>query len=96
MPLALSVCTLLSLAACMASREPQAPASEAGACDAAKADHYIGENLSGYLQRQAQADSGAADVRVLRPDDAATLDINPRRLNIHVDPGQVIIKLSCG
>jgi hypothetical protein len=52
-----------------------------------RADHLIGENYSGYVERQALAESGATDIRVLKPDDAATMDFNPRRLNLHVDPG---------
>ncbi len=85
------------LAACSASREPQATDTAAsGRCDAGKAEHLIGENLSGYVERQAQAESGATDTRVLKPGDAATMDFNPRRLNIHVDPGGVIIKVACG
>lgn len=48
------------------------------------------------MERQAAAESGAQETRVLKPGDAATMDFNPRRLNIHVDPGGVIIKLACG
>ncbi len=100
-PAALSLLALLGvavvLAACSASRDPQAADTAAsGRCDASRAEHLIGENLSGYVERQAQAESGATDTRVLKPGDAATMDFNPRRLNIHVDPGEIIIKLSCG
>ncbi|MBV8623599.1 MAG: peptidase inhibitor [Herbaspirillum sp.] len=85
------------LAACSASREPQATETAAsGRCDAARVEHLIGEDLSGYVERQAQAESGAADIRVLKPGDAATMDFNLRRLNIHVDPSGVIIKVACG
>nr|WP_231395085.1 MULTISPECIES: I78 family peptidase inhibitor [unclassified Herbaspirillum] len=84
------------LAACSASRESADAPSGPGLCDASRADHLIGENLSGYLERQAQAESGAADVRVLKPDDVATMEFNPRRLNLYIDPGKVIIKVACG
>jgi len=93
------------LAACSASREPQATAATAATdpadaaasqCDAGKVQRWIGEDLSGYVERQAAAESGAQETRVLKPGDAATMDFNPRRLNIHVDPGGVIIKLACG
>ncbi|AON54230.1 I78 family peptidase inhibitor [Herbaspirillum seropedicae] len=90
------------LAACSASREPQATAAADPAdaapsqCDAGKVQRWIGEDLSGYVERQAAAESGAQETRVLKPGDAATMDFNPRRLNIHVDPGGVIIKLACG
>ncbi|KAF1041816.1 MAG: hypothetical protein GAK35_03078 [Herbaspirillum frisingense] len=89
--------TAAILAACSASREPKtADAGGEGKCDATKVDYLIGENVSGYIERKAMAESGAADVRVLKPDDMATMDFNPKRLNIHTDPGKVIIKLACG
>ncbi len=94
------------LAACSASREPQAVAAAgsvaapadaaAGQCDDSKVQRWLGENLSGYVERQAAAASDAQETRVLKPGDAATMDFNPRRLNLHVDPGGVIIKLACG
>nr|WP_274620193.1 I78 family peptidase inhibitor [Herbaspirillum sp. C7C2] len=84
------------MAACSASRESADAAAGPGQCDASRADHLIGENLSGYLERQAQAESGAAEVRVLKPDDVVTMEFNPRRLNLYIDPGKVIIKVACG
>jgi len=84
------------LVACSASRETPVADATAGQCDASRADHLIGENYSGYVERQALAESGATEIRVLKPDDAATMDFNPRRLNLHVDPGLVIIKVACG
>ncbi|TWC64090.1 I78 family peptidase inhibitor [Herbaspirillum sp. SJZ099] len=85
------------LAACSASQEPKPHDADSSAgCDAAKVDYLIGQNVSGYIERQAMQESGASDVRVLRPGDAATMDFNPARLNIHTDPGKVIIKLACG
>lgn len=84
------------LVACSASRDTPVTGTSAGQCDASRADHLIGENYSGYVERQALAESGATEIRVLKPDDAATLDFNPRRLNLQVDPGMVIIKVACG
>ena len=84
------------LVACSASRETPVADATAGQCDASRADHLIGENYSGYVERQALAESGATEIRVLKPDDATTMDFNPRRLNLHVDPGLVIIKVACG
>ena len=84
------------LVACSASRDTPVANATAGQCDASRADHLIGENYSGYIERQALAESGATDIRVLKPDAAATMDFNPRRLNLHVDPGLVIIKVACG
>ncbi|BEV14988.1 I78 family peptidase inhibitor [Herbaspirillum sp. DW155] len=84
------------LIACSASRETPGAQAGGGQCDASRADHLIGENYSGYIERQALAESGATDIRVLKPGDAATMDFNPRRLNLHVDPGLVIIQVACG
>ncbi|WDZ97834.1 I78 family peptidase inhibitor [Herbaspirillum sp. WKF16] len=84
------------LAACSAAREPGQAGAAPGDCDASRVDHLIGENVSGYIERLAMRESGAQDVRVLKPDSIATMDFNARRLNIHTDPGKVIIKLSCG
>lgn len=84
------------LAACSAAREPGSAQAAAAGCDASKVDHLIGENLSGYIERMATQESGAQEVRVLQPDSVATMDFNPKRLNIHIDPGKVIIKLACG
>ncbi|MFJ3045205.1 I78 family peptidase inhibitor [Herbaspirillum chlorophenolicum] len=85
------------LAACSASQEPQPHDTSGSAdCDAAKIDYLIGQNVSGYIERKAMQESGASDVRTLRPDDAATMDFNPKRLNIYTDPDKVIIKLACG
>jgi len=87
------------LAACSAARDTRsadADANAAAGCDASKVDYLIGENVSGYIERKAMKESGAEDVRVLKPDSVVTMDFNARRLNIHTDPGKVIIKLACG
>lgn len=52
----------------------------------------LGETSSNALARQ----SGAEQVRVLRPGEAATLDHRPGRLNIHLNDNDVIEELSCG
>lgn len=85
------------LAACNTSQEtpPHEVESSAG-CDAAKVDYLIGQNVSGYIERKAMQESGASDVRTLLPDSVATMEFNPRRLNIHTDAGKVIVQLTCG
>lgn len=52
----------------------------------------LGDTSSDALARQ----SGAEQVRVLRPGEAATLDHRPGRLNIHLNDNDVIEELSCG
>jgi len=72
------------------------PAGTQSTCNAAHADQFIGQNIGGYVEREATREAGATSSRVLGPDDAATLDFDPQRLNIHIDPGKVIFKLACG
>lgn len=85
------------LAACNTSQETKPPEADSGAaCDAAKVDYLIGQNVSGYVERKAMQESGASDVRTLLPDSVATMEFNPRRLNIHTDAGKVIVQLTCG
>ncbi|OWY31054.1 I78 family peptidase inhibitor [Herbaspirillum robiniae] len=100
-PLLLSLAALaVVLAACSAARDTRSADADANAaaagCDASKVDYLIGENVSGYIERKAMKESGAEDVRVLKPDSVVTMDFNAKRLNIHTDPGKVIIKLACG
>lgn len=90
------LCLPLLLGACTAQQEPKEQASTGAGCDASRADHLIGQYANGYNERQAMQDSGATVARTLGPNDAATMDFNPARINIHTDPGQVIIKLACG
>ncbi|MCA1322744.1 I78 family peptidase inhibitor [Herbaspirillum sp. alder98] len=95
LPLLTPMALAALLSACTNAQDPR-PAEAGAACDAAGADQFIGQNISGYIERQATQAAGATSSRVLRPDDVATMDFDPKRLNIHVDPGKVIIKLACG
>lgn len=95
LPLLTPLALAALLSACTNAQEGK-PAEAKSSCDATAADKFIGENISGYIERQATLAAGAGSSRVLRPDDMATMDFDPQRLNIHVDPGKVIIKLACG
>ncbi|MCA1771100.1 MAG: hypothetical protein LC677_00100 [Halomonas sp.] len=52
----------------------------------------LDDTSSDALARQ----SGAEQVRVLRPGEAATMDHRPERLNVHLNDNDVIEEVSCG
>lgn len=93
----------LLLSACASGPEPaHAPAppavgqSEGAACDSDAVQYAIGEPFDEANASQLQSESGARQVRVLRPNSAATLDYREDRLNIHLDRNDNIEALRCG
>jgi len=76
---------------------PNGSSDEQGAsCDLDAIQSAIGEPFDAANVSQLQSDSGARQVRVLRPGDMATMDHRPDRLNIHLDDQDVIEALRCG
>ncbi|MGP9765056.1 I78 family peptidase inhibitor [Halomonas sp. AOP13-D3-9] len=69
---------------------------QATACDLDAIQSAIGEPFVESMGSQLKSDSGARQVRVLRPGDMATMDHRPDRLNIHLDDQDVIEELRCG
>lgn len=69
---------------------------QAVACDLDAIEYSIGEPFDETYASQLQSDSGARQVRVLRPGDMATMDHRPDRLNIHLDDQDGIEALRCG
>lgn len=69
---------------------------QASACDLDAVQYGIGEQFDEANVPQLQSDSKARQVRVLRPNDMATMDHRPDRLNIHLDDQDVIDALRCG
>lgn len=65
-------------------------------CNADAVQDLVGQEATEALVAQATADSGSASVRVLKPDDAATMDFREDRLNIHTDDAGVIERIACG
>lgn len=65
-------------------------------CNADAVQGLVGQEATEALVAQATADSGSASVRVLKPDDAATMDFRQDRLNINTDDAGVIERISCG
>src|SRR5690606_9841474 len=69
---------------------------EAKACNADAIQALVGQEASETVVAKATADSGATSVRVLGPDDAATMDFRIDRLTITIDAAGAIQTLNCG
>ena len=65
-------------------------------CDTAPAREYLGQLATDAVVQNAQQAAGANSVRVLGPNDAATMDYRGDRLNVLVDGQRLITKLTCG
>lgn len=67
-----------------------------GPCNAESIQTLVGQEASEATIAKATADSGATNVRVLGPNDAATMDFRADRLTITTDEHRVIQTLDCG
>ncbi|ALM53934.1 I78 family peptidase inhibitor [Halomonas huangheensis] len=65
-------------------------------CDVDAVQNLIGQGYQQGLDAQLLSDSGAATLRVLRPNTAATMDLRMDRLNVKLDDNDVIIDVTCG
>lgn len=65
-------------------------------CDAAAAQFAIGQSFGPALERDVRARSGASIVRWLSPGQAVTMEFNPARINLTLDPRSRITKVACG
>ncbi|MCD9085255.1 I78 family peptidase inhibitor [Stenotrophomonas sp. SY1] len=79
-------------AASTAEATPPPPAS----CDASQVQGLVGQTYSDAVQTQAKEDSGASDVRVLKPNQPVTMEFIGERLNIEIDDKNVISGVRCG
>ncbi len=82
------------LAACATAPTPEPAPSMS--CNTAPAREYLGQPATDAVVQNAQQAAGANSVRVLGPNDAATMDYRGDRLNVLVDGQRVITKLTCG
>ncbi len=57
---------------------------------------FVGQTFTPEIEARAQAISGAAMVRLLRPGIAVTTEQRSNRLNIQMDEAGVIVSLRCG
>lgn len=81
--------------ACTTMAEPPAPR---GPCvvDERLRVRYAGVKFKARMRAEIERTANAATSRVLHPDDAATMDFRPDRLNILLDDGGQIDGLRCG
>ncbi|KAF1052436.1 MAG: hypothetical protein GAK43_01915 [Stenotrophomonas maltophilia] len=56
----------------------------------------VGKTVTPEIAEEARRDAGAELSRVLRPNDAVTMDYNSQRLNIDVDNQLVVRQVHCG
>lgn len=91
----------LSLGGCTATVSdsgqavPESNAVPPVACDAARAEAYVGRNGSSIAE-EARTAAGARSVRVIGPDQAVTQDYRVDRLNIATDAAGIVIRVNCG
>ena len=89
----------LLLAACApvnGGAETPPPEHGAGACNADKAQGFVGQQGTVEVAAQARDAAGASTIRWLRPGMAVTMDYRTDRLNIELDAGDKIISIRCG
>lgn len=90
------------MAGCAAPTPAPAPAAPAPSpepvfqCSADGARFAVGQPLTPQLEAAARVRAGAGTVRVLKPGDAATTELNGGRLNLDVDARNRVTDVRCG
>ena len=87
------------LAAACAQPPAQAPAPpppSGSACDAAPAQFAVGRPQTAPLVEEVRQKSGAYIARVLRPNQAVTMEFNAERVNVIVDAENKVTAVRCG
>ncbi|WP_454904364.1 I78 family peptidase inhibitor [Variovorax gossypii] len=92
------------LAGCAAPAPAPAPAPAAPVpppapvyqCNADGARFAVGQPLTPQLEAAARVRAGAGVVRVLKPGEAATTELNGGRLNLDVDARNRVTEVRCG
>lgn len=97
--LCMAVVLALSVAGCASQPKPETGGALAPMemqCDTDAAKAAIGQRPSDGVVEQARIDAGAKSTRVLRSDQAATLDFRGDRLNIRLADDGMVKSLDCG
>ncbi|PIF77105.1 peptidase inhibitor I78 family protein [Variovorax sp. 54] len=104
--LLLTLATAALLAACAApapaptpaapAPAPAAPAEPVAQCNAESARFAVGQQVTPQLEAAARTRSGAATVRVLKPNQPVTMEFNGARLNLAVDARGRVTAAHCG
>ncbi len=73
-----------------------APTQASGPCDAAKVQWLVGLRIDDAARERARSEAGARRVRVLAPNQAATMEFDPERLDIATDDTGLVTRARCG
>jgi hypothetical protein len=89
----------LAMAGCAATTPPSDTppmTGEADQCGAQALQDYLGMMAAGPVEARIREVAGTKAVRVLGPNDAATMDYRPDRLNVRTDGDGRIVQIRCG
>jgi hypothetical protein len=75
---------------------PAAPPEPVYQCNADGARFAVGQPLTPQLEAAARVRSGAGTVRVLKPGEVTTMELNGGRLNLDVDARNRVTEVRCG
>lgn len=78
-----------------APKPPQVDESE-DTCGAGRVQDRVGRQYDEALGESIRRDSGAADLRVIRPGHAYTMEYQSDRINVHLDESGTITEIDCG
>lgn len=98
-PLLALACLLAACAQTTKSPSPGMPApssASGGNCNVDGARFAVGSKADAALVEQARTRSGSLMARVLRQNQAVTMEFNAQRLNLDVDANSVVTRVRCG
>lgn len=75
---------------------PMPPPPPGTACNAQGAQFAVGKAPGASVVEEARQRSGSYMARVLRPNQAVTMEFNAQRLNLELDAAGVIRRVRCG
>lgn len=90
----LVACTTPAPAPAGAGSAPAGPA--ANVCNAQGAQFAVGKTAGASVVEEARQRSGSYMARVLRPNQAVTMEFNAQRLNLDVNSAGVVTRVRCG
>lgn len=93
--LTLATGALLVLSGC-ATPLPQPMPGDRDSCGASRVQHFLRKPLTNDAERAIRNQSGARDIRVLKPNSPMTMDYRQDRLNINITHKNRIVRMSCG
>ena len=92
----LSIAAALLLTTGCVQVVPEAGSRPSGPCDATRAQSLVGQSASSELASEALSLTGAKALRWIQPGQAVTMDFREDRLNIELDGGNRVVRISCG